>query len=56
MSVVCDQHDDVFGVTKLHCAVCEQKLRYPCLYWSEDLCICGKCCQEIKRGFTADLI
>jgi hypothetical protein len=43
------------------CTICGGHLQYPYLEWhrsnqGEHIRICGKCCQKIKKGFTADLI
>jgi len=44
------------------CILCGHQLQYPFLEWHRDseegqhISICGKCCQKIRKGFTADLI
>ena len=44
------------------CTLCGHQLQYPYLEWHRDskegqhISICGKCCQKIRKGFTADLI
>jgi hypothetical protein len=61
MSVLNTQYDRPYS-PPLHesrkCSTCGGKLSYPFVCWESGdyMCICGKCCQTIKDGLTADLI
>jgi hypothetical protein len=63
MSIInCDQ-DDFYGVAagqpnEKRCFHCGGRLYAPFLHYAAKahLCICLKCCRELKRGLTADLI
>jgi hypothetical protein len=59
MSVIDTKYDLPTNETK--CVACGGPLHFPFLCWRDegggtDICICGRCCQRIKRGFIADLI
>ncbi len=58
MTVVTCKGNDLFNAAdKLKCAECgEGLLPYPFLHWHGAFCLCGKCCQNVKHGLTADLI
>lgn len=57
MSAITNKYDDRCDTKgKGKCGCCGETLvHYPFLEWN-DLRIRAKCCQEIKRGFIADLI
>ena len=57
MSPVLSRFDDIQQREGERCAVCRDRLRFPFLDWhGTDIQICGSYCQDIKRGFIADLI
>jgi hypothetical protein len=60
MSVFNTKYDDVCNHhEKSKCNICEHRLTFPFMCWegaNPPITICGHCCQEIKRGFTADLV
>ena len=61
MSVFDTQYDRPYSppLHKSHkCSTCGGKLSYPFVCWESGdyVCICGRCCQQIKDGLMADLI
>lgn len=61
MSVITNKYEDHpcyrhSSERRGNCSECKEPLHYPFLEWNNEVHFCGKCCQRIKKGFTADLI
>ena len=61
MTVLKTEYDYPYSsrLQKSHkCSTCGGNLYFPFVCWEggDDVCICGKCCQQIKDGLMADMI